>query len=149
MTLSRHFTLDEFLASDYAIRHGIDNTPTPEIEAALANTAQGMERVRAVLQQPIHINSGYRCPKLNSAIGGSKSSQHMKGEAADFICPEFGTPFQVAQEVAAHESEILFDQCILEYPPKGWVHVSFSENPRGQVMTIVKSGKFNGLVSGT
>jgi uncharacterized protein YcbK (DUF882 family) len=146
MNLSRHFTLQEFLASDYAARHGIDNTPTPEIEGALLNTAAGMERVRAVLQQPIHINSGYRCPKLNSAIGGKPSSQHTKGEACDFICPEFGTPFQVARAIAAKAHEVGFDQLIYEFGQ--WVHCSFvDEKPRSHVLTINSKGTFNGLVA--
>ena len=147
MSLSRHFTLQEFIASDTAARKGIDNSPTPEIEAALAFTAAGIERVRAALGNlPIHINSGYRCPKLNAAIGGQPSSQHTKGEACDFICPAFGTPYEVAVELAACVPEIGFDQLILEFCQ--WVHVSFVEGPaRGMILTIDKAGTHKGLIA--
>ena len=146
MTLSRHFTLEEFIASGTAARKGIDNTPTPEIEAALGETADGMERVRAALGGlPIHINSGYRCPKLNSAIGGATNSQHTRGEACDFIVPDFGTPFEIVQELAGRQDEIGYDQLIYEFGQ--WVHCSFTDTPRGKVLTINTRGKFNGLVA--
>ena len=146
MNLSRHFTLEEFLASDLAVRKGIDNTPTPEIEAALTFTAAGMERVREALGGlPIHISSGYRCAKLNSIVGGQPNSQHMKGEACDFLCPAFGTPREVAIELAAFLPPIGFDQLILEYAE--WVHISFVEGPaRGSILTIDHNGTHQGII---
>ena len=147
MSLSRHFSLEEFTASEVAERKGIDNTPTPEIEAALAFTAAGMERVRAALGGvEIRVTSGYRCPKLNAAIGGSANSQHTKGEACDFIAPAFGTPYEVAVELATCVPEIGFDQLIYEYGQ--WVHISFVEGPaRGMVLTVDRSGTHKGLIA--
>mgnify|MGYP001559410179 CR=1 FL=1 len=147
MSLSRHFALEEFLASEIAERKGIDNTPTPEIEATLAFTAAGMELVRAALGNiPIHINSGYRCQKLNAAVGGSANSQHVKGEACDFIAPDFGTPFEVAKELAGFVPEIGFDQLALEFGR--WIHISFVEGPaRGMVLTIDRAGTHKGLTA--
>jgi zinc D-Ala-D-Ala carboxypeptidase len=145
MTLSRHFTLDEFIASSVAARKGIDNTPSPEIQGALLNTAAGMERVRSVLGgYPIRINSGYRCQKLNSIIGGSPNSQHTKGEAADFICPEFGMPVDIAHALSTHFPDIGWDQLILEFDQ--WIHISFvTESPRGKILTINRRGTFPGI----
>ncbi|OGT54233.1 MAG: peptidase M15 [Gammaproteobacteria bacterium RIFCSPHIGHO2_12_FULL_63_22] len=132
MQLSQHFTLDELTRSDYAIRHGIDNTPSAEVLANIGMLAAGLEGVRAVLAVPVHVSSGYRCAKLNSAIGGSKSSAHMQGLAADFTCPQFGTPADVARVLVESKLRIGFDQLILE---GRWVHVSFSDEPRYEVLT--------------
>lgn len=128
-----HFTLEELTRSQTAIRKGIDNTPPPDIEAVLMDTIQGLERVRRVLGHPVIVSSGYRSPKLNVAVGGSKNSQHCKGEAVDFTCPGFGTPEEICHELVAHADEINFDQLILEFGR--WVHISFAENPRGSVLT--------------
>jgi zinc D-Ala-D-Ala carboxypeptidase len=79
---------------------------------------------------------------LNAAVGGSGASQHMLGLAADFECPGFGTPLEVAR--AIQRSGIAFDQCILEYGR--WVHLSFSDAPRGRMLTIYEDEK--GYVAG-
>lgn len=132
MNLSAHFTLEELTASDYATRKGIDNTPTTEALSNLHLLSSGLERVRYILDSPMHINSGYRCPKLNSALGGSSKSQHMEGLAADFTAPSFGTPKEICEAIADHEDFIAFDQLIYEGT---WVHVSFSDQPRGSILT--------------
>lgn len=140
MNLSTHFTLEELTASDKAVRLGIDNTPTDEALDALYTTAAGMERVRDVLgDKRVFSTSGYRCPKLNTATGGASASQHMKGEAVDFVCPDFGTPMEVCQEVVANTDYVGFDQLIMEGT---WVHISFSDRNRGEVLTATfKGGK--------
>lgn len=130
--LSAHFTLEELIESDYAIRHGIDNIPNADVCASLELLAAGLERVRTVLAVPLYITSGYRCPKLNSALGGSVNSQHMTGLAADFKAPAYGEPREIAQAILDHEDFIGFDQLIHE---GAWVHVSFSDRPRGDVLT--------------
>lgn len=137
MQLSPHFTLDEMTVSQEAARRGIDNTAPLPIVKALMKTAQGLEAVRVRLGcAPVYISSGYRCPELNAAIGGSKSSQHMRGEAADFICPRFGGPPEVA--AALRDSGIEYDQLILEF--NRWVHISFADNPRRQALIIDRAG---------
>lgn len=141
MYLSSHFTLDEFIISQTACRRGIDNTPSKEIVDKLRRTAQGLEAVRIRLGgAPISVSSGYRCPVLNEMVGGAKDSQHMLGEAADIICPRFGTPVAVA--FALRDSGIEYDQLILEYADKGsgWVHVSFADHPRHEALRIDASG---------
>lgn len=133
MNLTAHFTLKELTDSDDALRHGIDNSAPDDIVDKLYDTAAGMERVRTVLDVPIHVSSGYRCPKLNAAIRGSKTSQHMKGEAVDFKAPDFGSPLDICHAILAAGSFVDFDQLICE--GGRWVHVSFSEKPRGDVLT--------------
>lgn len=138
MNLSNHFTLDEFTVSQTAARRGLDNTPTPEALAALHRTALGLEMVRAMVQAPIIITSGYRSPAVNHAVGGARTSQHTKGEAADIIAPSYGTPEDLVRAIV-HHPEMQFDQCILEFG--GWCHISFcSSSPRREALVIDRHG---------
>lgn len=137
MNISSHFTLDELTITAH---RGIDNDPPMAILAALKRTAQGLERVRDRLGGwPIIINSGYRSPALNAAVGGAANSQHMLGEAADFICPKFGKPLDIVYALR-DSPEIEFDQLIAEWTTNGnggWAHISFSAGrPRGQTLMI-------------
>ena len=141
MKLSTYFSLSEMIQSGYATRHGIDNTPNAEALANLRYTAEQLDRVRSLLGVPVLISSGYRCEKVNTAINGSKNSQHLRGQAVDFTAPSFGNPEQIAKAIA--NSHIPFDQLILEYG--AWVHVSFTKNPRGQILTIDRAGTRQGL----
>ena len=141
MNLSPHFTLAEFLVSDTAERRGIDNDPGIEVIPALKRTAQGLEAVRVRLgMAPIIITSGFRCLALNRAIGSKDTSQHVRGEAADFICPRFGTPQEIV--AALVQAGIEYDQLILEFAGrgKGWVHISFSDKPRHMALQIDEKG---------
>ena len=128
--LTEHFSLEELTQSSTALRLQINNRPPLEVVACLTRCAMGLERVRALLNAPMHIDSGYRSPALNKAVGGAWNSAHMSGFAADFICPDFGSPKAIAQAIAA--SGIPFDQVICEGT---WVHIAFSPEARGQVMT--------------
>lgn len=135
--MSPHFTLEEMLVSQTAERMGIDNTPGPDELAALRRTCMGLEAVRVRLGgAPIVITSGYRCPALNAAVRGSPRSQHMRGEAADFISPRFGNPRSIVDALA--ESEVPYDQLILEFGR--WVHISFSQQPRHHALVMDRSG---------
>src|SRR5210317_1271459 len=127
MKLSKNFTLQEFTKSQTALRQGIDNTPEGEhLEAAKALFENVVQPVRENFG-PTVINSGYRGPALNEAVGGSAKSQHCKGEAVDIECP--GVPnADIAQWIV---DNLDFDQVILEFytpgiPDSGWVHVSFT-----------------------
>ncbi|MEI7897384.1 MAG: D-Ala-D-Ala carboxypeptidase family metallohydrolase [bacterium] len=136
--ISEHFTLEELTFSQAGARQGIDNTPSPEILLNLNRTAGVLEEVRTLLGgASIHINSGYRCAALNTFIGGSKTSAHLHGLAADFIVPSFGSVLEIAQAIAA--SGIVFDQLIHEYGT--WVHIGLAPTgvaPRRQLLTIFK-----------
>jgi len=136
LKLSPNFHLDEFVTSQTAARRGIDNRPTPEVIKRLRNTAKNLEKVRAVLGKPILISSGYRSPALNKAVGGSATSDHMTGDAADFISPGFGSPIAVCRAIVA--AGIKFDQLIEEGT---WIHISFGPRMRGQILTM-RNGKY-------
>lgn len=130
MMLSPHFSLEELTISDYAGRNGIGNSPPPSVQKTLFDTARNMELVRSTLGYPIHVSSGYRCAALNAGVGGANSSAHLSGYAVDFVCPQFGTPFDCAMAIAA--TQIAFDQLILEF---GWAHISFAPPLRHQCLT--------------
>lgn len=132
--LSPHFSLDELTATQH---RGIDNALPAGLLPALTDTAERMEAVRALLGQPIHVNSGYRSPELNAAVGGSKASAHMSGHAVDFICPGIGAPLAVCRVIAA--SSLAFDQLIEEGT---WVHISFAPALRRQVLTKRAGGGY-------
>ena len=137
--LSEHFTLDEATESQTASRLGIDNTPTPEVRTAASKTAVKLEKVRVVLDNsPIKISSWIRVPELNEAIGSGSSSQHIKGEAVDFICPTYGSPLEVCKQLIKYKDVIGWDQLILEHT---WVHISWKSTPnsvqRGQVLSLL------------
>lgn len=136
MNLTEHFTLAELTVTNT----GLDNSPTdPKVILNLKKLALGLEEVRKVLKQPIRVTSGFRGPAVNVAVKGSQTSQHLQGLAADFTCPKFGTPTQIMK--AIFQSNILYDQCILEYPENGgWIHISFSDKPRKQALIINKTG---------
>jgi zinc D-Ala-D-Ala carboxypeptidase len=137
MNLTEHFTIAELTRSDYAIRHGISNQPTDaDVLENLHTLAAGLERVRGVLRLPIHVSSGYRAPKVNSGVGGSKTSAHMRGLAADIILPGVNAR-DVCLKIQDAAAFIGFDQCIFEHD---WTHISFPEpedQPRMIAMTAV------------
>lgn len=147
MQISPNFYLSEFLQSRSAASVGIDNTPTQAIINNLEKLAMMMEQVRTLLGGfPIQITSGYRCQALNVYVGGSKTSQHMKGQAADFVCPKFGSPLEICQTIVA--SKIKFDQLILEFSRSadgGWTHLSWAHRPRRSILTIDERGTLQGL----
>jgi len=140
MRLSTNFTLAEFTKSQTATRKGLDNTPGEE---HLANAKELFENVVQKVRENFGvtvINSGYRGPALNTAVGGSSNSQHCKGEAVDIECP--GTANETVAQWIADNLE--FDQLILEFaekgiPDAGWVHVSYvSEGNRKQILTALR-----------
>lgn len=141
--MTKNFKESEFILSRIASEKGIDNTPTEEIKKQLLFTAAGMERIRALLKDPIIILSGFRSEKLNDAVGGSKNSQHIKGEAVDFVCPYFGTPKEVALQLNQWINVLGIDQLICEGT---WVHVSFTLKPRGEALTLINGKYLKGIV---
>jgi zinc D-Ala-D-Ala carboxypeptidase len=138
MQLSPSFSLAQLTGSETAEQHGIDNSPPPEIIENLKRLAAGLEEVRDLLGSPLDISSGYRCPELNAVVGGATTSQHVRGLAADFVCPGFGSPLEEAR--AIQRSAIEFDQCILEFGR--WVHLSFAARPRRRTLSIYSPGVY-------
>jgi zinc D-Ala-D-Ala carboxypeptidase len=138
MKLTPHFTLEELTASQTASRLGLDNTPPPKVLENLKHTAQRLEMLRELLQNPLHISSGYRSPIVNKAIGSTaKHSQHMEGQAVDFTCPQFGTPEEIVKAIILSDFE--YDQIIHEF--NSWVHISFVKaGSRKQALVIDSTG---------
>ena len=145
MKLSSNFWLYEFTRSQKATRFGIDNQPDvkalEELRALVANVLQPL---REMVKRPINISSGYRSPELNEMIGGSKKSQHMKGQAADIEC--FGlSNAALAKMIFDH---FQYDQLILEFhvpeegPNSGWIHVSHrrSGDNRQKALRATRNG---------
>jgi hypothetical protein len=145
MNLSAHFTLAELTRSEAAARKGVDNTPPPEaVEALKALCEKVLEPLRIAMGKPMRVNSGYRGPEANAAVGGSSTSQHSKGEAADVEFDGFDNK-KLAQKII--DMKLPFDQLILEFhkdgdPNSGWVHVSHKRGgpQRGQVLRAVSEG---------
>lgn len=141
--LSEHFSIKEATSSATATRNGIHNAIPEAVMPVIIKSALGMERVRAALDnKPITINSWYRCPELNKAVGSTNRSQHIAGEAIDFVCPSFGSAVQIAKRLIQHKDLIRFDQLILEHT---WIHISFAIStgkPRNQVLSLLRSGGY-------
>ncbi len=146
MKLSPHFTLAEFTRSDTALRLDIDNSLPPQLTNKALEMAHLMERIRAYLsdlagkQVPVVITSGYRCPALNTAIGGAGQSDHQRMMAVDFRAPMFGTPQQICRALAPAVNSLQIGQLILEYG--SWVHVSLAvpNKPQNRILTRTASG---------
>jgi len=140
--LTSHFTLEEFIASEYAARNNIDNTPPEQIRENLRRTAMVMEDVRSALgSKSIYITSGYRCSKLNKAVGSKPTSAHVNGLACDFKCPSYGTPKEIIEALQC--TNIPYDQLIMEF--NSWVHIGLASNPRKQILTVNEHGTYAGL----
>lgn len=136
--LSPHFKLSEMLASGTARTKGIPNEPTPEIVANLRLLCvEALEPIRALVG-PLKINSGYRSDLVNQSVGGSTTSAHSYGLAAD-LNPVKGTWKQLMDQVIA--AKIPLDQIIFEHT---WVHVGLlhptKKNKRGDKLAMFKVG---------
>lgn len=125
-TISKNFSYHEFEQSNIAKEERITNVITSvEVRDSIKCLVDNLlQPLRDTVKRPLNISSGYRCPALNShhRVGGSKTSQHVKGEAADVLCPTM-TPYELASEVI--KAKLPFDQLIL-YP--GFVHLSFTDD---------------------
>ena len=126
MQLSPHFTLAEMVVSQTASRLGLDNTPPPAVIAALRGLCLNLlEPVRAHFGRPVIVSSGYRAPAVNKACGGSATSQHRFGQAADFTVPGVAN-LELCQWI---QRNLKYDQLIYEFGPSGWVHASWLDGP--------------------
>ena len=120
MKLTKNFNLEEFVESETALKNGIENNPSENdvyrIQILCVNLLQPF---RDRIGKPIVITSGFRCKKLNKLVGGSRDSQHLMGEAADFHVPgmELKEAFSILQR------EFIYDQAILEMDK--WIHASY------------------------
>ena len=135
MNLSPHFTLDEFVASEVAARKGIDNTLPDELyQNAIDLCVTAIEPARDALG-PLRCNSGYRCKKLNTAVGGAKDSGHLYGQAMDVIPLTPGTTtMDIFRWFVLHGT---FSKLIWEFGG-AWVHVGYDASAEGkQILAAV------------
>ena len=141
MNLTKNFTLSEMTKSETALRYDMDNSPPQEITSNLqALAVHVLQPVRDHFARGVKVNSGYRSPDVNAKVGGSRTSDHCRGMAADIEIP--GVPnAELAEWI---RSNLLFTQVILEFytqgvPDSGWVHVSYDhEDLKKQALTAVK-----------
>ena len=141
MYLTKNFALKEMTKSSTAERLGLTNTPTMEHVINLVNLCNHILQPLREEFGPIRINSGYRGPALNKAVGGSGTSQHCNGEAADFESSKISNP-DISHWI---EANLDFDQLILEFydgkdPHSGWVHCSYRKDGsnRNKAMTALR-----------
>lgn len=129
----KYFTIDELCRSDTARRLHINNTPPPEVITRLDALIENLlDPIREAWGKPIKVNSGYRCPKLNKAVGGVGNSQHLYGEAADITT---GTKDGNKALYEFIRKNYVFDQLIDE-KNYSWVHVSFRMVNRNQAFKL-------------
>ncbi|MDR2894599.1 MAG: peptidase M15 [Alistipes sp.] len=149
--MARYFTLDELTLSATAARLGIDNTPpTAAVERLETLAERLLDPVRELWGGPLAVNSGYRCPALNAAVGGAAGSQHMAGEAADITTGStegnrrlFGmisgngrSESGYAENSDHIDNFIEFDQLIDESGYR-WLHLSYREGRnRNQILHL-------------
>lgn len=134
--MGKYFTINELTKSSTAQRLHINNNPTQEVKDNLNKLIDNvLDPLRELYGKPIIVNSGYRCTKLNKAIGGAKNSQHLVGQASDIRTVQNTKESNKELFDLIKNSKLPFDQLINEYD-YNWVHVSYSSRNRRQVLTI-------------
>jgi zinc D-Ala-D-Ala carboxypeptidase len=141
MNLTKNFTLEEMTKSETALRHDLENTPNEqEISAMKLLAEKVLQPVRDHFGKGVKVNSGFRHQDVNQKVGGSRNSDHTRGQACDIEIP--GIPNAELAEWIKDNLE--YNQLILEFytpgvPDSGWVHVSYiPEDNKKQVLTATK-----------
>lgn len=134
MKISKHITYDEATLSPTAIRNGISNQPNEEQLHNMQQVAENLfEPLRKLYGKPIKINSFFRSDKLNKLVGGSKSSQHTKGQAIDIT----GGSKEENKKLFELAKTLEFDQLINEYD-FSWVHLSYKTSGNRKQILVIK-----------
>lgn len=132
--MGKYFSIAELTKSETANKRKIDNKPTKEVENCLNQLIDNiLDPLRKAYGQPIIVSSGYRCPELNKAVGGARTSQHTLGQAADIHTKSKESNKQLFELIK--QLKLPFDQLINEYN-YSWVHVSYSNRNRRQILSI-------------
>ena len=142
--VTQNFSLRELTRSEIARRMGVENIPTEKEMQNIRKTAEQLEKIRKYVGRGIIVTSCFRSARVNKLVGGSPTSAHLFGSAAD--CDAIGmTSFAFAKKLIEMRDvgKLVFDQLILEFPERGdgaWVHVGFRwHSPmRNQVLTAKK-----------
>ena len=134
--MGKYFSIAELTKSDTARNKKINNHPTEQIESNLNQLIDNiLDPLREAYKQPIIVSSGYRCPELNKAVKGAKSSQHVLGQAADIHTKSNTKESNKELFDLIKQLKLPFDQLINEYN-YSWVHVSYSPRNRRQILNI-------------
>lgn len=134
--MARYFTLKELVYSDTAKKKGIDNTPNDAVVNNLNILMEQLDKIREKYGKPIYVNSGYRCPKLNAAVGGVKTSQHQLGVAVDLTTKSAAEDKKLYDLIVKNFD---YDQCIWERSGSVvWIHYSYLRPNRKLKFNIVK-----------
>ena len=136
--ITPHFTLDEMLTSQSAIRFRYTeqfNPPASVVHSLTVLCQNVLEPIRLAVARPVRVSSGYRCVRVNKKIGGAQNSQHMDGEAADIQVLSMSVE-ALYQFIKA--GNFPYDQLIQEFD--SWVHISFASTNRKQALRAVKLG---------
>ena len=130
----KYFTIAELTRSTTARLRGIDNTPSQQVINNLTALVDNvLDPLREAWDAPIHVNSGYRCPALNKAVGGAPASQHMLGEAADITAGSRAKNQSLYSLL--RQLDLPIDQAINEYD-FSWLHVSYGPRHRRHYFAI-------------
>lgn len=135
MKLTQNFTLNELVYSVTAEANRIDNRPNVKVVANLKALCENvLQPLRNSLGCPVIVSSGFRCAELNKKIGGRPNSQHLLGEAADFVVPQRNLK-DVFNYIKAH---LPYDQLLFEYNSSGdrWIHVSYRTDGKNRRQAI-------------
>ena len=135
MNITKNFTFEELTRTNT----GLDNEPNNESLVNLCSlTFNILQPARELLAMVVKVNSAYRSREVNKAVGGARTSQHTKGQAADLSCSDNIKLFEILRTLP-------FDQLIIEKPVNGipsWLHVSYnSENNRGEIL-VYENGEY-------
>lgn len=147
--ITPNFRLSELVHSNTAKRLGLSNKPNIQHEANLKESVINLwQPARDILDKPMIINSGYRSPEVNRAVGGSKTSAHSIGFAIDFVSPSFGNTRMIADKLSKEfkSKGIKFDQLILEFPDSmsSWIHLGYKNGRGQQRQQLLTAKKVNG-----
>lgn len=131
----KYFSYSEFFKSDTAEKYQVNNIPDDaQLSQVLGNikalVSNVLDPLRAMIGRPVIITSGYRSQQVNELVGGSKTSQHLSGKAADIHIQEY-TPQQMDMVYRTIQMYYDFDQLIF-YPSKNIIHVSWNGNKNRQ-----------------
>ena len=132
--MSLNFKISELIKSDIAKQNNIDNTPNIEaLDNMLELIFHCLQPIRDLIKKPMNITSGFRCQKVNFFAGGAINSQHLTGQAADFVIKGM-TPKEIVKII--EKSNIEYDQLINEYDK--WVHISFHKGKNRMETRYIK-----------
>lgn len=134
MKLTENFSINEFIISDTAKKLNIDNRPSVEVVGNLKALCEHiLQPLRNYFKCPIVITSGYRCKALNEAVGGACNSQHLNGQAADFVCPAKS----LTEVFKWIKNNLIFDQLLYERSGSAcWIHISYRNDGKNRKQAI-------------